>query len=66
MSIFWLKSLIGWVFLQVWVKYETKISYHTALLVVGKIASAAVVICLQGATKVSSFQKDFAKTLIGY
>ena len=34
MSIFRLKSLVGWVFLQVRVKYETKISYHTALLVV--------------------------------
>ena len=66
MSIFRLKSLIGWVFLQVRVKYETKISYHTALLVVGNIASAAVVSCLQGAPKVSCFPRDFAKNLIGY
>ena len=27
-------------------EYETKISYHTALLVVGNIASAAAVSCL--------------------
>ena len=47
-------------------KYETKISYHTALLVVGNIALAAVVSCLQGAPKVSCFPRDFAKNLIGY
>ena len=45
-------------------KYETKISYHLVLLVVGNIASAAVVSCLQGAPKVSCFTRDFAKNLI--
>ena len=46
MNIFPLKSHVEWVFLQFRVKYETKIYYHTALLVAGNTASAAVVSCL--------------------
>ena len=42
-----MKSLEGWLFLQVLLKYETKMSYRTAMLVVGNIALAAVVSCKQ-------------------